>query len=84
MAGEGEKLRAAREMKAWSLNDVEEKTKIRARYLEALETEQYEIIPGIAYVKGFLQTYAKHLELDPGEILALYKASQVSENKPHI
>ncbi len=52
--------------------------------MEALETEQYEIIPGIAYVKGFLQTYAKHLELDPGEILALYKASQVSEKKPPI
>jgi Uncharacterized protein conserved in bacteria len=82
MAGEGEKLRAAREMKAWSLNDAEDATKIRARYLEALETEQYEIIPGIAYVKGFLQTYAKNLDLDPVEILTLYKSSQVSEKKP--
>lgn len=82
MAGEGEKLRAAREMKAWSLNDAEEVTKIRARYLEALETEQYEIIPGIAYVKGFLQTYAKHLDLDPREVLELFKSSHVSEKKP--
>jgi cytoskeletal protein RodZ len=82
MSGEGEKLRAAREMKAWSLNEVEEATKIRARYLEALESEQYEIIPGIAYVKGFLQTYAKHLDLDPVEILTLFKTSEVSEKKP--
>jgi cytoskeletal protein RodZ len=82
MAGEGEKLRTAREMKAWSFNDAEEATKIRARYLEALENEQYEIIPGIAYVKGFLQTYAKHLDLDPVEILTLYKSSsQVPEKK---
>jgi cytoskeletal protein RodZ len=84
MAGEGGKLRAAREMKAWSLNDAEEVTKIRARYLEALETEQYDIIPGIAYVKGFLQTYAKHLGLDPREVLELFKTSHVSEKKPSL
>lgn len=82
MAGEGEKLRVAREKKAWSLLDAEEATKIRARYLEALEAEKYEIIPGIAYVKGFLQTYAKHLDLNPGEVLALFKSSQVSEKIP--
>ncbi|MDD4345688.1 MAG: DUF4115 domain-containing protein [Desulfitobacteriaceae bacterium] len=81
MAGVGEKLRVAREMKAWSLNDAEEATKIRARYLEALENEQYEIIPGIAYVKGFLQTYAKHLDLDPREVLELFKSTYVSEKK---
>ena len=82
MAGEGEKLRFAREKKAWSLLDAEEATKIRARYLQALETEKYEIIPGTAYVKGFLQTYAKNLGLNPGEILALFKSSQVSEKIP--
>ncbi|MHB8127008.1 MAG: helix-turn-helix domain-containing protein [Desulfitobacteriaceae bacterium] len=82
MAGEGEKLRIAREKKAWSLLDAEDATKIRARYLEALETEKYEIIPGTAYVKGFLQTYAKHLDLNPGEILALFKSSQVSDKNP--
>ncbi len=84
MAGEGEKLRVAREKKAWSLLNAEEATKIRARYLEALEAEKYETIPGTAYVKGFLQTYAKHLDLNPGEVLALFKSSQVSEKIPAI
>ncbi|HWQ89624.1 MAG TPA: RodZ domain-containing protein [Desulfitobacteriaceae bacterium] len=82
MAGEGEKLRLARENKTWSLTEAEEVTKIRARYLEALESEEYNIIPGMAYVKGFLRTYARHLDLDPEEILALYKSSRISENKP--
>ncbi len=84
MAGEGEKLRAARKKKAWSLLDAEEATKIRARYLEALETEKYEIIPGTAYVKGFLQTYAKNLDLNPGMILALYKSSEASKEIPSL
>ncbi|MFZ3102220.1 MAG: RodZ domain-containing protein [Desulfitobacteriaceae bacterium] len=79
MSGEGDKLRVAREKKAWSLLDAEEATKIRARYLEALEAEKYEIIPGTAYVKGFLQTYAKHLDLNPGEVLTLFKSSQVPQ-----
>jgi cytoskeletal protein RodZ len=84
MAGEGEKLRVAREKKTWSLTEAEEITKIRARYLEALEAEDYGIIPGIAYVKGFLQTYARHLDLDPEEILALYKSSSIPEKKPSL
>jgi cytoskeleton protein RodZ len=84
MAGEGEKLRLAREKKTWSLTEAEEVTKIRARYLEALEAEEYEIIPGMAYVKGFLRTYARHLDLDPEEILALYKSSRISESKPSL
>lgn len=79
MAGEGQMLRAARLEKAWSLTDTEEVTKIQVRYIQALEDEKYEILPGTTYVKGYLRTYAKQLGLDSDEIMAIYKASMTSE-----
>lgn len=82
MAGEGKILRTAREEKGWSLMDAEEATKIRVRYLQALEEENYAILPGTAYSKGFLRTYANHLNLDPEEMIGLYKASVLSDIPP--
>lgn len=79
MAGEGEKLRAARLAKGWGLADAEEETKIRIRYLQALEEENYDILPGAAYVKGFLRTYANHLGLNAEELLTAYKSSVTPE-----
>ncbi|HEY8911636.1 MAG TPA: RodZ domain-containing protein [Desulfosporosinus sp.] len=82
MAGEGQMLRAAREEKKWSLTDTEETTKISVRYIKALEGEEYGIIPGSTYVKGYLRTYAKQLGLNPDEIIALYKDSTMPEAAP--
>lgn len=82
MAGEGQMLRTAREEKAWSLMDAEDATKIRVRYLQALETEDYGILPGITYVKGFLRTYAKQLGLNSDEIIGLYNSSATPEQGP--
>lgn len=79
MAGEGQILRDAREQKGWDMAKAEDVTKIRVRYLEALEEETYTILPGSTYVKGFLRTYAKHLGLDPEELVSLYKLSEVRE-----
>ncbi len=75
MAGEGQILRAAREEKGWTLMDAEEVTKIRTRYLQALEEEDYVVLPGTAYVKGFLRTYAKQLGLNSEVVVGLYKAN---------
>lgn len=75
MAGEGQMLRAAREQKEWSLLDTEEITKIRVRYIQALEEEEYGILPGATYVKGYLRTYAKHLGLNQDDIIELYSSS---------
>ena len=75
MAGEGQMLRTARENKQWSLTDTEEVTKIRVRYIEALEDENYGILPGSTYAKGYLRTYAKQLGLNSDEIIELYSAS---------
>ena len=44
--------------------EVEQGTKIRAKYLRALEDEQFETLPTATYIKGFLRTYANYLGLD--------------------
>lgn len=74
----GEILRAERERKGLSLVDIEEETKIRAKYLQALEDENYDEIPGEAYCMGFLRNYARFLGIDPDPLLYQYR-SQVKK-----
>lgn len=65
-----ERLLAARERKGVDLYRAERDTKIRARYLAALERGDYRELPGAVYTKGFLRNYAMYLGLDPEDILA--------------
>ena len=60
----GNSLREARYRQQLELSDVELATKIRARYLQALEEESFDALPAQTYVKGFLRTYADYLGLD--------------------
>src|SRR4051795_1096857 len=60
----GNSLREARHRQQLDLTDVEQSTKIRARYLRALEEEAFDVLPAQTYVKGFLRTYADWLRLD--------------------
>jgi len=60
----GESLREARLKRGLSPADVQKAIRIRDRYLQALEEERWELLPGDAYVKGFLRTYADYLGLD--------------------
>jgi cytoskeleton protein RodZ len=60
----GSSLRAAREHQKLDLATVESETRIRTKYLQALEEERFDVLPGTAYVKGFLRTYADFLGLD--------------------
>jgi len=60
----GSSLRAAREQRGLRLADIERATRIRSRYLQALEEERFDLIPGVVYARGFLRTYADHLGLD--------------------
>ncbi|MCL5056984.1 MAG: DUF4115 domain-containing protein [Actinobacteria bacterium] len=55
-----------------SLETAEENTKIRRKYLEALEQENYDILPGRVYVKGFLKNYASFLGLNANELVSAY------------
>src|SRR3712207_85006 len=63
----GRSLELARKERGLSLSQVEQATKIRARYLEELERENFDVLPAV-YVQGFLKTYANFLQLD-GEAL---------------
>lgn len=66
----GISLRQARLEQNISLEEVEKNTRIRKVYLEALENENWDAIPGAVYTRGFLRTYAKYLGLDEKEYLA--------------
>lgn len=68
----GAYLRQAREKKNISLRDVQEATKIRLRYLEAIEDGDFEIIPGEVYRRGFLTNYASIVGLNQAEVLQKY------------
>lgn len=67
--GIGATLKDARRRVGMDVKEAEERTKIRARYLRALEAEDWEVLPAPAYVRGFLRTYGALLGLD-GERLA--------------
>ena len=60
----GNSLREARVRQGLDLTRVEDDTKVRAKYLKALEDERFEMLPAETYVKGFLRTYAEYLGLD--------------------
>jgi hypothetical protein len=60
----GPSLREARLHKGVDVPDAERATKIRAKYLRALETESFDVLPGQAYIKSFLRSYADYLGLD--------------------
>lgn len=81
MGNLGEMLKAAREAKGVSLTEAEEETKIRKRYLEALENEEYDVIPGLVYAKGFLRTYAGFLGLNQEEVNAQFRLLNIVEER---
>jgi cytoskeleton protein RodZ len=68
----GEWLRQRREDLGISLEQVEEDTRIRVRYLQALETEDFGALPDPVVGRGFLRNYAVYLELDPQEAAARF------------
>lgn len=82
MSEVGETLRERRMSLKIDVNEVEEATKIRAKYLRALENEEYGLLPGHSYVKSFLRTYADYLGLDPRVLVDQYRAqSGVGEDE---
>lgn len=83
----GELLRNARESKGIGLSKAEDDTKIRRKYLQALEDGKYDALPGRVYTKGFLRIYAKYLGLDEVEILKDFSHSLVTNvevSKPSV
>lgn len=68
----GDLLKEARQKKEVSLEQVEGVLRIRGKYLQALEDEDFSIMPSEVYVRGFLRNYAIYLGLDPEEVRTLY------------
>ncbi|WP_406678481.1 helix-turn-helix domain-containing protein [Moorella sp. ACPs] len=75
----GEVLRSARQAKGLSLREVEEATKIRLRYLEALENGEYNQLPGRVYALGFVRSYARYLGLDVQAVVQQFKQEYPTE-----
>src|SRR5688572_6471923 len=77
-----ERLLAARERKGVDLYRAERDTKIRVRYLAALERGDYRELPGAVYTKGFLRNYALYLGLDPDEVLLQWRRERGDPREP--
>jgi hypothetical protein len=78
----GSSLREARNRHGVELAQVEADTHIRTRYLKALEDERFDLLPGDAYVRGFLRTYADYLGLDAELFVDEYKACFAPPEEP--
>ena len=69
----GETLRDARMRAHIDVSEIEAQTKIRAKYLRALENEEWSLLPGPTFVKSFLRTYAKALGVDGKALVEEYR-----------
>lgn len=76
----GKSLKEAREARGLSLSEVEEETKIRRKYLQALENEQYDVLPGQVYTRAFLKSYARFLNLNVEEVMEAFNYSHGQED----
>ena len=79
----GNTLREARVRRNLTLQQVEEDTKIRVKYVQAMENEDFDVMPGATYVKGFLRTYSGYLGLDPEVILGEYRSRVSPASEKH-
>ncbi len=79
----GATLRETRVRRSLSLKQAEDDTKIRIKYLQAMENEEFDALPAPAYAKGFLRTYATYLELDPELILDEYNSRFMPQSDQH-
>ena len=78
----GSSLREARIRQGVELAQIEADTHIRTRYLKALEDERFDLVPGDAYARGFLRTYADYLGLDVELFVDEYKARFAPPEEP--
>jgi cytoskeleton protein RodZ len=75
----GRKLREAREKHNYNLEQIARDTNISKSYLEALEEENFGVIPGDTYVLGFLRNYGEYLGLNGEELVGLYRNLRIQE-----
>jgi cytoskeleton protein RodZ len=76
----GRSLREARTRRGLDLPQIERDTHIRGKYIAALEDEEFDALPGPAYAKGFLRTYADYLGLDSQQFIDEYNSRFTPED----
>lgn len=69
----GEMLKEARLAKGYTLEKVEQATKIRVKFLTAIEADEYARLPSLAYAKGFVKNYSEYLGLNSKTVLAFFR-----------
>lgn len=79
----GNTLREARVRRNLTLQQVEEDIKIRVKYVQAMENEDWDLMPGVTYVKGFLRTYSTYLGLDPDVIIDEFRSRAMVASEEH-
>lgn len=82
MPAVGDTLREARMRLGLDIADVEAQTKIRAKYLRALENEEWGLLPGPTFVRTFLRTYAEAVGLDPHVLVDAYRVANDDDVEP--
>ncbi len=80
----GERLRAARARRHISLTEAEQATRIRARYLQALEEDEYGALPSGVYSRGFLRNYAIYLGVPPDEVMSAVPERRRRDRRPGV
>ncbi|MFZ5497365.1 MAG: helix-turn-helix domain-containing protein [Verrucomicrobiota bacterium] len=78
----GERLEEARKRKGISIREAAEHTKIRGDYLQRFEANSFDIDLPPLYIRGFIRTYARYLDLDPERLVSEVDATLVREGKP--
>lgn len=82
--GIGERLREARVLRGLDLDEIADRTKIRVPFLRAMEEERWEQLPGPAYARAFLRTYADALGLDADLVVDEYVSGESHEPEPEV
>ncbi len=80
----GDTLQERRRALGLSIEQAEEATKIRVKLLRAIEHGEYDRLPNPGYVRGYISSYARFLELDPLPLLAIYKAESGTMRRPDL
>ena len=77
----GEMLREARESKSLTLKEVEDGTKIRLKFLTAIEADDFTTMPSLSYAKGFVKNYSDFLGLNSTTVLAFFRRQTVEVSR---
>ena len=80
--GAGALLKSEREKKGLTLDQIAQTTKLRRHFLEALEKEEWDLLPAPIFIKGFLRSYALAVGLDENRVYKLYERSRPAKQAP--